>query len=265
MRLRLVAPRQGLAWIQAAFRVFFRQPLIFTALFFVFLFGAFMLLVIPTIGALAVLMLLPAVTLGFMIATRDALAGRFPMPGVFAAPFRTGRTRLVAMLQLGMAYALGSLLVITLADWLDGGSVAALQEAMGRGDATREMMDDPRIQTGLMVRMGLAMPLSLLFWHAPALVHWHGVTAAKSVFFSLVACWRNKGAFVVYFLAWAALVMVFGVVATLIFAVLGTPQLISLAAFPAALMFSTVFYISLYFTFIDSFAPDEEPAHDAPA
>lgn len=266
MRLRLVAPRQGLVWIQQGFRVFFRQPLVFTALFFAFLFGAFMLLVVPTVGPLLVLMLLPAVTQGFMIATRQALSGRPPMPTVFAAPFRNGRPRAVAMLQLGAGYTVASLLVMFLANWADGGTVEALQAAMARGDATREMMDDPRVQTGLMLRMGLTVPLALLFWHAPALVHWHGVSAPKAVFFSIVACWRNKLAFIIYFLGWTALVMVFGVVATVMLSLLGAPQLVSLAAFPAAMMYAAVFYVSLYFTFIDCFGSEEDAPHDdAPA
>ena len=47
-------------------------------------------------------------------------------------------------------------------------------------------------------------PLILLFWHAPALVHWHGVSPVKSLFFSAVACFRNFGALLVYGLAWLA-------------------------------------------------------------
>ena len=33
----------------------------------------------------------------------------------------------------------------------------------------------------------------------------------------------------------------------------GTPQMLAVAALPAGLMFSTAFYVSLYFTFADCF------------
>ena len=132
-----------------------------------------------------------------------------------------------------------------------------------RGGESGEAIDSSGAETSLLLRLVLALPLSIAFWHAPALVHWFGVSAGKSVFFSLVACWRNRGAFVVYGLTWAGVIALFGIMSTLVFSLLSAPQLASLAAFPAALMFSTVFYVSLYFTFADCFelAPQETP-HD---
>ena len=61
-------------------------------------------------------------------------------------------------------------------------------------------------------------------------------------------------------LAWAALVGLFGVVAALVFGLLGVPQLANVLGVPAGLMFSTVFYISLLFTFDDSFGDVAERA-----
>ena len=263
MKLRLVPARQGALWVRQAFRVFFRQPLTFSALFFLFLFGAFLLLVMPLVGPLVMLTLLPIVTLGFMIATQHSEGGRFPLPGVFLQPFRGERSRVRALLQLGIGYAVASLLLMWLADLLDGGRFAQLQEAMMRGGESGEAIDSSGAETSLLLRLVLALPLSIAFWHAPALVHWFGVSAGKSVFFSLVACWRNRGAFVVYGLTWAGVIALFGIMSTLVFSLLSAPQLASLAAFPAALMFSTVFYVSLYFTFADCFelAPQETP-HD---
>jgi hypothetical protein len=104
------------------------------------------------------------------------------------------------------------------------------------------------------------------FWHAPALVHWGAQPAAKSLFFSLMACWRNRGAFVVYALTWTAVILVFAVAANLMFALLGQGHLMAMAAMPASLIFSTVFYASLYFTFADCFDVDgSDPAPSSPA
>lgn len=264
MKLQHVKPLQGIVWVRRGFQVFLRQPLAYTALFFAFLFAAFMLLItMRQLGALTVLVLMPLVSLGFMLATRKALGGEFPLPSLFIEPLRGSRRQTAALLQIGLAYAVLSMATMWLADVMDGGKVDALQGAMATGDATAEMMDDPSIQGALVTRLLLTVPLSLLFWHAPALVHWGGKGALQSVFFSVVACWRNLGAFVVYFLTWAAAVLVFGVVATLIFSLLSAPQLMALVAFPATLMFVTAFYASLYFTYADCFAdepPEAEPA-----
>ena len=104
------------------------------------------------------------------------------------------------------------------------------------------------------------MPISRPFWHAPALVHWGGHPPAKALFFSLVACWRNRGAFVVYALGWLATLLLFVVLASLLFGMLGQRQMMAPLATPVSLIFSTVFYASLYFTFADCFeAGSAEP------
>ncbi len=64
--------------------------------------------------------------------------------------------------------------------------------------------------------MGLYLPLSLAFWHAPALVHWHGVPPAKSLFFSFVACFKNFGALFVFGLVWVGVFIGSGIVLSLI-------------------------------------------------
>ena len=60
--------------------------------------------------------------------------------------------------------------------------------------------------------------LSVPFWHAPALVHWSGMGIAQALFSSTLAVWRCTGAFVVYSLCWAALILIFGVAAALVLA-----------------------------------------------
>ena len=260
MQLRLVPARQGVTWVRQGLQVFLRYPLPFTTLFLIFLFGAFMVVILPFVGVLALLILLPGVTLSFMIATRQALGGRLPMPGVFADPFRGKSERTLGMIKLGVGYALASLAMMMVADWLDGGRFEALARG---GENAGQAMSDPEMLVAIAIRLTLTLPLAVLFWHAPALVHWGGVTAAKAVFFSLVACWRNKGAFTVYGIVWGGAVMLFGVVTTALFGLLGVPQLVGLAAVPAALAFSTVFYISLYFTFADCF--ELEPGDAAPS
>ena len=54
----------------------------------------------------------------------------------------------------------------------------------------------------LALGLGLAALLSVPFWHAPALVWWHGQGLAQSLFSSTLACWRNKGAFTIFGVAW---------------------------------------------------------------
>jgi hypothetical protein len=124
------------------------------------------------------------------------------------------------------------------------------------------LVSDTRLQLGFLwfaVATGL---LSMPFWHAPALVYWGGQPVGKALFFSTVACWRNKAAFVVYVLTGVGIVMGFAIACALVFALLGQPGMAPMVMMPAALMFTAVFYASLLFTFADCFempAPHKEP------
>lgn len=268
MRLQTVPAREGALWVRRGFLVFFRRPLAFTAMFFAFMFAVFLLMLLPLVGSLALLALLPLVSLGFMIATRMVLDGRLPTPLAFVQPLRTGRPRLHAIAQLGVLYAVGTYLIVWLSNVVDGGALEALFDAIQSGDgapaAVAEKLADPRLSLGIIVRCGLAALLSLPFWHAPALVHWGSQSSPKALFFSTVACWRNRGAFVVYALTWFGVIMLFALLANIVFALLGQPELIKAASVLASLVFSAIFYASLYFTFTACFVDDATAAAAAP-
>ena len=265
MKLLLVSPRRGALWVRRGFQTFIRQPLGYAGLFATFLFGVFAFTLLPVVGPMLLLALLPVGSLGFMIATRSVLEGRFPLPRAFIAPLRAGRPRLIAMIQLGLLYAASTWLILAFSDWVDGGALDALMEAQAAGaskpDVIAVRLADPRLEAGVLLRFGLLGLLSVPFWHAPALVHWGAQSAGKALFFSTVACWRNKGAFAVYSLTWLGVFVLFALLANLAFAVFGRGQLVPLVALPASLIFSTVFYASLWFTFADCF--DAGPAPEA--
>ena len=267
MKLQLVPARQGALWVRRGFAVFFKRPLAFAALFTGFLFFGLVAMLLPWVGPILLLSSLPLVSLGFMLATQQAQQGDMPGPSVFLAPFRVNRPRSIALLKMGLAYAVASVIIIWLSDAVDGGKFEALQEAMAGGKedaaAIATLLGDPQLQIGLLLRFGLASLLSLPFWHAPALVHWGDQGMGKALFFSTMACWRNMGAFTVYALVWGGVILLFGIVANLLAALLQQAQLIALAAVPAGLLISTVFYTSLYFTFTDCFGAEGRSQPDA--
>ncbi|OYU42549.1 MAG: hypothetical protein CFE44_23360, partial [Burkholderiales bacterium PBB4] len=90
MKLHPVPAGQGVQWMRQGVRTFFRQPLAMSGLFFIFLALASVFSLIPGIGNLIALVLLPGITAGFMAASREAHEGRFPMPWVLITAFRQG-------------------------------------------------------------------------------------------------------------------------------------------------------------------------------
>ncbi len=246
MKLNVVPARTGIQWVREGIRTFLRQPLALVGLFFMYM--ALMLIVaqIPVIGVLLAGVLVPATSLGLMAATLEASRGRFPMPTVLLSAFRAGRQRLRAMLTLGLVYTVASLAASQIVALLlppapATGTPADAQEQMGGA---------------VLLTLLLHLPVFLAFWHAPALVHWHGVPPAKSLFFSAVACLRNARAFLVYGVAWAGLVMAMGVVVAVVAMLTGSGQAANMVMMPFALLMAAMMSTSMYFTFRDSFVED---------
>jgi hypothetical protein len=254
MLLQTVPARQGLQWALHGMRTFWRQPLAMSGLFFLFLALISLVSMLPLIGGALALVLMPAFTVGLMAASQTASEGQFPMPATLWQALRFGPRRR-AMLQLGALYAGGFLLLMGLSVLVDGGQFARVYLA---GEPMRaELVQTDSFQSALWVSMLLYIPLSMLFWHAPALVFWQGVPAVKSLFFSWMACWRNKGAFVVYTLAWAALFGASAVLAMLAASLMGDVQMTLSILMPLALLVTAMFFTSMLFTVKDCFSATE--------
>ena len=205
MKLNIVPARTGWLWVKLGIGTFLRQPVALSGLFFMFIAVMSVVGAVPVVGLALALAMLPACTLGLMAASKEASSGKFPMPTIFLSAFRAGRQQLRAMLVLGLLYGAGFWIIMGATALFDGGAFAG--RYLSGGMPTLEMAQEPAVQTAMLVFLLLQMPLSLMFWHAPALVHWHQVPAAKSVFFSLVACLRNFWAFTIFGLAWVAMLL----------------------------------------------------------
>jgi hypothetical protein len=251
MKLHVVPARAGVQWVKLGIKTFFRQPLALSGLFLMFLAVMSILSIVPMIGNALALILLPGATLGLMVATEEAANGKFPMPAVLLTAFKNSPKERQSMLILGGVYAACFLLVLAITALADGGQFARLY-LMG-GTISEEMLQDDRFELAALIAAGLYLPLSMLFWHAPALVHWHGVSPAKSLFFSIVACLRNFWAFNLFGVLWLATFIVIGMLVAAVIALLGNPQWVAATLFPTAIWMASMFFTSIFFTFKDSF------------
>jgi hypothetical protein len=267
LSLKTPAAARGALWVREGFRLFGRKPLAFSGLFAAFLFASLLVALLPVIGWVLQAMMLPLLSLGFMVASAGALKGDSVHPGQFFEPFQAAPTaQKRALLVLCALYGAATLVLALVADGVAGGKLGTLLELMMAGPERAEERDalaaDPDVFLGSLI-FTLGVPaLSVPFWHAPALVHWGAQGVGQALFSSTLAVWRAKGAFVVYLLAWMALMLVFVTVAAVLLQLLGGGGLAGLVAIPAVLLFSTVFYVSLVFCFSDSFG--RTPVEDLP-
>lgn len=254
MKLNIVPARQGLQWVRLGLQTFMKQPLAMAALLFIYATIAFTMLIVPLAGPFLVSAMVPIATLGLMAATRVAETSGFPLPGVLFTAFRASRERIRAMIVLGALYSVSVFAVAFL--------VETVLPVPTEGKTPIEIFQSTEFAINVLLTAVLYLPVSLAFWHAPALVHWHGVPPVKSLFFSFVACLRNGRAFLVYGLAWLgvfAAVLVASAIAAAI-----SPWLSGLVFGAGSTIATIAFYVSIYFTFRDSFLDADNNAGTPP-
>lgn len=251
MKLKLVSARTGAVWVKLGIQSFFKQPLALAGLFFMFMALMSVASLVPLVGLPVAMMLLPAITLGLMAATLEATRGKFPMPLILLSAFRAGPRKVRAILGLGAMYAAGFMFAMGLSYLVDGGGFALMY--LGGQIPNAELIRSGEFQSAMWTFVGLHLPLSFLFWHAPALVYWQNMPALKSMFFSIVACFRNFWAMTVFAGLWMAVMVGAVLLLTTLSTLLGSPNLANNLLLPTLLLVAAMFFTSLYFTYRDSF------------
>ncbi|MDD2975810.1 BPSS1780 family membrane protein [Aquabacterium sp.] len=258
MKLRIVKPSQGYVWLRQGLQVSLRQSFQFVGLLGLCVSAALLLIGLPVVGPLLVVGCMPLMWLGFMQATRKVLQGERFHPGVLFEAFKGADSPRRTLAQLAGGYVMATLVVMQLAQLLGPGAdeVAAVFET---AETAAELVNHPLIQQDILWRVLLTLPVSLLFWHAPALILWARLSVSKALFFSIVACWRNLGAFAVYGLCWFGVVLALGLFDRFILSQIPVPLLGNVLAIAGGMWVASAFYASLYFTVVDCFESPVSP------
>ncbi len=268
MKLNLVPARTGATWVRSGLQTFARRPLAFMALFMFFMALVSLVSQVPLLGTVLALALLPTMTLGLMTAAAavSGVGGGSIPANLFAVAFQAVRKDARPLAVLGVLYAVLFLLVMGISALIDGGQFARAY-LMG-SQITREVAESGAFQGALWVSLALYLPLSLAFWHAPALVHWHQVPPAKSLFFSFVACFRTFGALSVFGLVWMGVVLGAGMLLSTITVLLAAVGLFgsgegagmamgSTLVVGGVLVTAAMFFTSAWFSFKGTFEADD--------
>ena len=270
--LKKVETARGPRWIGEAFRLYARRPLSFTGMSLAFYVAAMLVRELPPVGALLPLMALPLLSLGFMVASQSALLDGPVRPLQFIEPLRGDKLKRRALLILCGMYGAAVVLIMGLADAISGHAWTRLQALLAKGETAQPqieaLLSEPSLGLALLFGGTLGTLLSVAYWHAPALVHWGGQGVKQALFSSTLAVWRSKGAITMFTLAWLGLMLLFGMLASIAMQLLGLQAWAGVLSLPSALVFSAVFYISVLFTFNDSFGgagPATAPVPPAPA
>jgi hypothetical protein len=270
MKADVVSFRRGARWIADGWRLFRAAPLAWMAI--VVLYWLLMSLLgaapafgaPPQLGVVVALALVPAFSVGFMAAARSAARGGAPVIADLFAGFR-GRA-LRSQLALGAVYALLLAAVLWTTTLADGGALARWMAGGERPD--EQMLQSEQFRAALVVAALGYAPVMMMYWFAPVLAAWHGLGAAKALFFSFVATLINWRAFLGYGLAAAlvAVVIPFALLTALLLVSGGKLRGLAMGlALPLLLVLLPILYASFFASYRDVFgapggAPEPGPA-----
>jgi hypothetical protein len=244
----------GWFWVKAGFALFRRQPMtMFTwavTLGFVLLICA----QLPPIGPIIFIVLMPSITVMTLHACREIAAGRKVLPlqlfGALKAPKLFRR-----LLGMGGIYVLAVTLAGILIFLPFIGDMRDAYEVTPNADLT----DLLAVMATPMILFSIAyVTIAALFWHAPALAAWHGMSIGKALFFSGIACWRNKGAFVLYGICWFLIALALNLFGDLLLTVGFSDSMAGLIQMPISFIVAAGLYCSFYPTYTTVFHANDE-------
>ena len=256
MNARVVTAVHGARWLAAGWRMFRAAPLGWLVLVFAYLMATMLMSVFPLVGPVAVSLLVPAFSVGFMAASRAAARRQaVELPMLFAG----FRERLPQQLLLGCVYSAGFAAALAGSALVDDGALLGVLFSPPRAPAQGGPGD--ALLLGVLASAVLYLPTLMMLWFAPVLVAWHAVHPAKALFYSLVAFWLNRMAFIAYALALAlVLFLAMGSVILLASLMPGAAPAFNPRAlvFPLALVILPTLFASYYASYQDVFGATAE-------
>lgn len=202
---RTVDAARALEWFKFGWQSFLKNPGVWIAIALILFIVMLALSMIPILGQIAVLVILPIAGGGLILGCKSLHdGGELRVEHLFEGFQRRGAPLAI----VGFLYAAGGLLAAGLAILIgSGGAVggAITQGWPGAGIAVGG------VAIGVLVYFALSILLGMAFWFAPTLVVLHDVAPLEAMKASLAACLQNFIAFLVF----AILAMIAGFVAML--------------------------------------------------
>ncbi|MDP4909388.1 MAG: BPSS1780 family membrane protein [Burkholderiaceae bacterium] len=249
----------GWTWVRDGWSLFRTQPLAF---FSWAMFVSLMLMIAtitPPIGPLFFIVLMPTATLLSLSAGRHATEGRKILLGTWIEPLKKPLV-FRRLLGMGSLYVLFCLL-LGLAVFMPFSS--EVTEALKDIEKTNDLIPlMEAVRTPMAIFAMLYVVMAAIFWFAPALVGWHGIRITQALFFSWIACWRNKWAFLVYGLCWLAVFLGIDTLISMLVLIGLAPTTAASIQIPINVVATSVLYCSFYTSYVAVFDSNVAVSND---
>jgi len=252
--------RHGVVWLRQAAEMLAaaRIPWLMLLLFYYLI--QLMVSVVPLVGPLAMMVLRPVFTVGFLAAAWTQERGGMPEVKHL---FRGFRANLWALLPIGVVMIAGTTLAVLATALVDGG--ALLEAITGNAKPDEALAANGRLEAAMLFAVVCALPSFLAVWFAPALVVFQDCGAAQALAGSLRAALANWRPIAIYGLLLFFCGAVLPGIAVALIAYLippaAAPWVVALTVVPYIFLFVAAQTISDYVAYRDIFhAPDAEAA-----
>jgi len=198
---RAVDAGRGWEWIADGWKLFAQQPLLWVVDGFVFsLVVAVLPYVPPVFGFIVSLLVTPVLLGGLMLGCQAVNQGQ---PLTFGHLFAGFQKNIGALLSAGLAWLVCFVVIGLIGALVMGfGIFGAISGAMLTGDpvqiVTIIMGSITTILLGLLVALGLLVPVAMAFWFAPALIVMHDTGVGTALRSSFIVCLKNSVPFLLY-------------------------------------------------------------------
>lgn len=248
--------KTGWLWVTEGFALFRKQPAELSTLFFGYMFLMLALGIIPVIGQLMPLILVPLFSMSFMHACVYIETGKKVYPNLLLVGFRSPYVR--NLIKLGTLYLLAAIIAIGASALIDGG--VFVQAITGQIAIDTETVRNSNMTLAMMFSAAVYIPAAMAFWYAAPLIAWQGMGVGKAVFYSFFAVRRASKAFLIYGLAWVTIGMIFPVIVSSIFGMLlNSPNASIFILLPISLVLTVIMYCSFYPSYTHLFGPAPNP------
>ena len=246
---------RGILWLRQAFAMLKAARAQWLSLVLAFYFIQLVVGLIPYAGPIAMMVLRPVFTVGFLAAAWTQERGGTPSLRHLVRGFRAN---LGALIPIGVFLLVGTLIAVLASIPFDGG---ALVDAIKSTESTDEALPNAKVQLGMLASIVFALPVIAAAWFAPALVVFNNCGTARALATSLRAVIANWKPLAVYGLIVALYGAVFPAMGIALIASL-LPEAaariaVVLTIVPYVFIFITVQTISDYVSYRDIFHPEE--------
>lgn len=252
--------KTGLLWVTEGFALFRKQPAELSTLFFGYMFLMLFLGIIPVIGQLIPLILVPLFSMSFMHACAQIEAGKKVYPNLLLVGFRSPHVR--TLIKLGTLYLLAAIIATAASALIDGG--VFVQAITGQIAIDPATVRDSNMTMAMMFSAVIYIPAAMAFWYAAPLIAWQDMGIGKAIFYSFFAVRRANRAFLLYGFIWVTVGMIFPVIVSSIFGMLMNSATASIfILMPITLILTVIMYCSFYPSYTHMFGPPPDPLPSA--